>query len=82
MSTVTNPLSMVQPVKSYDNFNLSAGWQLGDSLSLRAGVDNLFDQKPRVVGANPPATNNASSTVPAYYDVLGRRYYVGLKLSL
>ncbi|MEJ1965469.1 MAG: TonB-dependent receptor [Gammaproteobacteria bacterium] len=81
-STVTNPLSTVDPVKSYDNLNLSANWDISKSLSVRAGVDNLFDKQPVVVGANPPATNAASSTVPNYYDVLGRRYFMGIKLNL
>jgi hypothetical protein len=33
-----------------------------------------------VVGANPPATNNATNTLADYYDVPGRRYYLGIKL--
>ena len=61
-------------------FNLSAGWQINDLLSLRAGVDNLLDKQPVVVGANPPATNNAASTLADYYDILGRRFYLGVKL--
>jgi outer membrane receptor protein involved in Fe transport len=43
------------------------------------GVDNLLDKEPPVVGANPGVNNAKGSTSPGYYDVLGRRYYVGAK---
>jgi len=79
-SLVINPMSTVHGVPAYDMFNLSAGWQINDLLSLRAGVDNLLDKQPVVVGANPPATNNAASTLADYYDILGRRFYLGVKL--
>jgi len=80
-SVVMNPLSTVRGVPSYDLFNLSAGWQMTDALTLRAGVDNLLNKDPLVLSANPPTTNNADNTLANYYDVLGRRYYVGLKMS-
>jgi outer membrane receptor protein involved in Fe transport len=79
-SVVLNPLSTVRGVPSYDIFNLSAGWQMTDALTLRAGVDNLFNKDPLVLSANPPATNNADNTLANYYDVLGRRYYLGVKM--
>jgi outer membrane receptor protein involved in Fe transport len=79
-SVVTNPLTTIRGLPSYDIFSLSAGWEVSDTLSIRGGVDNLFDKQPPVAGANPPITNNASSTYPNYYDVLGRRYYLGLKV--
>lgn len=65
---------------SYSLFALSAGWQLNDTVSLRAGIDNLLNAQPVIVGANPPLTNDATTTLPDYYDVLGRRFYLGVKL--
>jgi outer membrane receptor protein involved in Fe transport len=80
-SVVTLPTSTAHGVPSYDMFDIHAGWQATDRIAIRAGVDNLFDKEPPIVGANPPNTNNATSTLPGYYDLLGRRYYVGMKLN-
>ena len=46
--------------------NLSAQFE-GDILSFRIGVDNLFDRGP-------------SYPQPAYGDILGRRFFAGVKL--
>jgi outer membrane receptor protein involved in Fe transport len=80
-SVVTVPTSTVQPVEAYDLFDLTASWRLNETVQVRAGVDNLFDADPKIVGRNPPNTNNATNTLPGYYDLLGRRYYLGLKAS-
>jgi iron complex outermembrane receptor protein len=81
-SVVTVPTSTARPVGAYDMFDLTASWQATSKLSIRAGIDNLFDTDPKIVGANPPNTNNATNTLPGYYDLLGRRFYVGLKATL
>jgi outer membrane receptor protein involved in Fe transport len=68
---------------SYNLFAAFAGFQINDRMELRAGIDNLLDEEPRVIGANPSgpqANNNASNTNAQYYDILGRRAYVGLKM--
>ena len=57
-----------------------AGYTFNERFSLRAGVDNLLDEDPLIVGAQP-GDNNAEVTRPDYYDVLGRRMYVGLSMS-
>jgi iron complex outermembrane receptor protein len=41
---------------------------------LMAGVNNLADKSPSLIDAFVQA-----NTGPSTYDVLGRRYYVGLK---
>jgi iron complex outermembrane recepter protein len=58
-------------VKSRQYFDLSGRFKLGETTEFRAGVNNLFDTTPPayVVGAVPD---------PALYDILGRRYYVGV----
>ena len=78
-SVVTSPNTTIRGVGAFDMFDLSAGWQATDVLLIRAGVDNLLDKQPPIVGANPPTTNNATTTSPNYYDLLGRRYFVGFK---
>jgi iron complex outermembrane recepter protein len=66
---------------SYNLFSLFAGYSFNERLSLRGGIDNLLDEQPRVIGANPGVNNAAASTNAQYYDILGRRAYVALKMS-
>jgi outer membrane receptor protein involved in Fe transport len=74
------------PVDSYNLFNLFARYSISDRVEFRGGVDNLLDEEPPVVGADPgtatlPINNNLGTTEAGYYDPLGRRYYVGFKMS-
>jgi outer membrane receptor protein involved in Fe transport len=78
---VQSPNTRILGVPSYDLFGLQAAWNVNARLSVRAGVDNVLDKLPPVVGANPGVNNAQGSTSPGYYDVLGRRYYVGAKAS-
>ncbi|MEN5177326.1 TonB-dependent receptor domain-containing protein [Brevundimonas diminuta] len=54
-------------------FDLMGSWAINDTVSLRAGVNNVGDQQPRVWDPGVQA-----NTDPSTYDVLGRRYFVGL----
>jgi iron complex outermembrane receptor protein len=76
-----NPATNVLPTNAYDRFDLFGGWQIRDKIALRFGIDNLFDTDPEIVGAEPGVDNALGSTNAGYYDVLGRRYYAGLKFS-
>jgi outer membrane receptor protein involved in Fe transport len=96
--------------KDYSRFNLSFNYDFNDTLSLRGGIDNLFNVKPPSIGgtyevtstdlatrcdsapgcnAGAPAlarTSLAASTgvlqgTKGYYDILGRSYFLGLKMS-
>ena len=61
-------------------FNLNLGWRFNDMMRLRAGIDNLFDKWPNVVGRNPE--NNAKiNTNTGRYDPLGRRGYLALEVT-
>jgi outer membrane receptor protein involved in Fe transport len=79
---VTTPESTVLPTDSYSLFNLNASFRLNDRLRLRGGIDNLFDEEPPLTAANPfhptQPTNGSGITDRSSYDVLGRRYFVGL----
>lgn len=76
---VTNPNTTNFPTDSYDVFDLSARYTFNERYQLRGGIDNLFDTDPAIVGATP-TDSNSSSTLPGYYDTLGRRLYLGLKI--
>jgi iron complex outermembrane receptor protein len=78
---VQSPDTRILGVPSYDLFGLQASWNVSEKLTIRGGVDNLLDKEPPVVGANPGVNNARGSTMPGYYDVLGRRYYVGVRAS-
>ncbi len=76
---VTNPTSTTLSPGSYDIFDLSGGWRFPNEWSLRFGIDNLFDKQPLVTNANQ--FQSGSSTDAGFYDVLGRRGYIGFSMS-
>jgi len=59
-------------------FGTNAAYDVNQNLQLFAGVDNLFDRAPPILGT---ALAGESNTDVALYDVLGRRYFVGLKVT-
>jgi iron complex outermembrane receptor protein len=66
---------------SYDIFDASGRYSFSDNLELRFGIDNLFDKSPPIVNLRTVAEGYTQTGVtnPAFYDVLGRRFYVGMK---
>jgi len=67
---------------SYDLFNLNLRYELNDTISVRFGVDNLFDKAPPlssfrlndVLGDQTLPGGSFNSN----HDTLGRRYYAGV----
>jgi outer membrane receptor for ferrienterochelin and colicin len=75
------PTTTIQSTGGYEMFNLFGSYTW-DNLQFRAGIDNVLDRQPPIVGANPAAQDtNSDQTNLSFYDGLGRRYYVGLKVS-
>ncbi|WP_269513738.1 TonB-dependent receptor domain-containing protein [Brevundimonas subvibrioides] len=62
-----------QVIDAVNYFDLNGSWAVNDTIALRAGVNNLTDELAPVYA---PAV--AANTDPSAYDVLGRRYYIGL----
>jgi outer membrane receptor protein involved in Fe transport len=62
------------PVPKVDYFDLDARIKLLNSLEMRIGVDNLLDKQPPTFPVSVQA-----NTDPSTYDVLGRRFFLGLK---
>jgi outer membrane receptor protein involved in Fe transport len=83
------PGNATQPTPAYDIFDLNTNWQLPHAMQLRFGIQNLFDRDPAITGKTTAILVNGSpvtvansgqgTTNPAYYDPMGRRFYVGLK---
>ena len=57
--------------------DLHAGWSFGESLRLRAGIDNVTDVQPPFL-ANGPVANTDVGT----YRLLGRTYWLRLDFSI
>jgi outer membrane receptor protein involved in Fe transport len=73
-------------VKAQNYFDLSGTFNLMDRVSLRAGINNLFDNDPpRITGGNAgrsgsnlcPAGPCNGNTYPGTWDALGRLLWVG-----
>ncbi len=83
---VGNPEATNLPTKAWNMFNLNGSWRFTDNVRLRGGIDNIFDDDPPLTGRNPDHPRNPSNglgtTSPGNYDALGRRYYLGLSISL
>jgi len=65
-------------------FALNGSFRINEKISFRGGIDNLLDKQPLVVEAIPGTGSNADTntdvTRSEYYDILGRRYYIGLSM--
>ena len=75
-----NPATTTTGAPAYSVFGLFSRWSINDKLEFRGGIDNLFDKAPLVVEATP-VDSNTDVTRAEYYDILGRRAYIGLKMS-
>jgi iron complex outermembrane recepter protein len=70
LETRTNP-----EIDAQTYVDLTGGYTFGDgNYSLTAGVRNLLDKDPPVLGSS---NLGGSNTIPATYDVLGRVFFVG-----
>jgi outer membrane receptor protein involved in Fe transport len=66
-------------IDAYNYIDLSAQYRVNDNLRFIAGVDNVFDEDPPVIGNSTGSTAfNSGNTFPSLYDVLGRMYSVGV----
>jgi outer membrane receptor protein involved in Fe transport len=70
---------------AYDMFNLNASYSVTDNLTVRAGIDNLFNTAPPLTGINTAANVSlgqqpGGSFNALYYDDLGRRFSLGANL--
>jgi len=68
---VFSPTAVNPP--TYNAFDAVAWWDVTGRVTVRAGVNNLTDKQPPLF-----TSYSNSNTDPSTYDVLGRRYFVGL----
>ncbi|MCD9005885.1 TonB-dependent receptor [Luteimonas sp. XNQY3] len=58
-------------------FDTNVSYDFTDRLQLFAGIDNVFDRQPPILGT---ALAGDANTDVGVYDVLGRRYFFGARL--
>ncbi|RZT05765.1 Outer membrane cobalamin receptor protein [Duganella sp. CF402] len=74
LDSLTNP-----KIKGYTYLDLTAGYDFTKSVSLTAGIRNVLDKDPPVLGSSQLPANN---TIAATYDPLGRNLFFSLNVKL
>ncbi|WP_353208726.1 TonB-dependent receptor [Sphingorhabdus sp.] len=68
------------PAEHY--FDFTGRWKATENFSFTFTVQNLLDNKPKVVGNTIGSTSfNSGNVFPSTYDALGRRYGIAAKLT-
>ena len=57
--------------------DLAAVWQVADNAKIYAGINNLADREPPIVGNHDDTNGN---TYPGLYDALGRYLFMGASM--
>lgn len=71
---VPDPDLAIPSVSSYNIFDLGMGWQFTDSILVRFGINNLFDEQPPLM-ADAILSNNTDTRT---YDIFGRTYFASI----
>lgn len=71
------PSVINRKISDYNYFDLSLTQAVGKQLTLRAGVNNLFDKDPPAIAAGILSSFGNGNTYPGVYDALGRNIFVG-----
>ncbi|OXE36658.1 MAG: TonB-dependent receptor [Phenylobacterium zucineum] len=74
ISRVTDFFANGQAAPNYSYYDVDGSWKINDMFEVRAGVNNVGDKQPPIYTSQIEA-----NTDPSTYDVLGRRYFIGLK---
>lgn len=64
-------------IEAYNYIDLALTQVIDKRLTLRAGVNNLFDKDPPVLSSNLLQTFGNGNTYPGIFDALGRTIFVG-----
>lgn len=76
IDSVENFNNREQVLNAVHYFDLNTSLKVNESMTLRGGVNNLTDRQPPVY-----SPSIAANTDPSTYDLVGRRFYVGLTAS-
>ncbi len=64
----------IESISARNYFDASISYSFTDNYRVTAGIDNLLDKRPPIIGDN----DQQSNTYPATYDVFGRSYFVNM----
>ena len=67
-------------IGAYSWIDLSASWQFMENVTLRAGVNNLFDKDPPLVSSD--LVSGGAANTYAFYDSFGRQLFASFSLKL
>jgi outer membrane receptor protein involved in Fe transport len=76
VTSVTTPATPGKGVATYNLFDFFASYDFSTSWQLRFGVTNLTDEGPVTVSSSQTGTDTA------VFDVLGRSYYMGVRVRM
>jgi iron complex outermembrane receptor protein len=64
-------------ISSVSYLDMTAAVKLADKVTLRLGVNNVFDKDPPIIGAStlPGPPSGSGNTFPQAYDALGRFFF-------
>jgi len=77
LTLVEGATNVVPSVSAKTYLDLNVDYVFNDSLTLFLGVDNIADTEPPIVGFSLAGDANVDISL---YDVLGRRYFAGVRL--
>jgi iron complex outermembrane recepter protein len=90
-SSVRTLVSLDQPTGDYSIVDSSMRYALSERTEVRFGIDNLFNVDPEITfaesnrpdfrGVTGPGYSGEGDTNENFYDFLGRRWYLGFKMS-
>ena len=66
--------------RTYNDFQLT--YDVRKAVQLYLGIDNVFNTKPPPIISGLPGNQTGTETDTSTYDAIGRRFYVGLRVSL
>lgn len=66
--------------RTYNDFQLT--YDLRRSVQFYLGLDNAFNAKPPPIISGLPGNTTGAETDASTYDPIGRRYYLGLRVTL
>ncbi|TAD75121.1 MAG: TonB-dependent receptor [Sphingomonadales bacterium] len=71
---IPNNALPLRSIGAWNYIDLSVGFDVNERMTINAGVNNLFDKAPPVLGAQAEQGN----TLPSFFDVLGRDFFMGV----
>lgn len=77
-ATTTTTSAGYPQIPAHTYHNVRVGYALSKTADVYAGITNLADKKPPFFASGSSGTQ-ALDTVPGYYDVFGRSFFVGAK---